>query len=127
MEAQISGSQRKVVRYEVRPLRSIHGDSGIPLSDGTTLGFQVTRSWSAPAGVYIERMFLIDPDSREVLYEGPARETAIWGLQGTTQLSDEVTAELPLAPGRYAVVFALDSASGGEFEVEAHEVSTTTV
>ena len=94
------------------------------MKDGTTLPFKVTRSWSAPAGVYIEQMFLIDPKSREVLYEGRARETAIWGLQGTTERTDEIDTNLNLQPGTYALVFALDSVEGGRFEVDAHEVST---
>lgn len=125
MEAQVSGDQRKVVTHEVRPLRSIHGESGIPLADGRTLPFRVARAWSAPAGVYMERMFLIDPDSREVLFEGRERETAVWGLQSFTEVVDEITVSIALKPGRYAVVFALDSTKGGEFEIEAFEAQAT--
>lgn len=124
MEAQISGLQRKVVQHQVKPVSAAHGGSGIPLKDGTALPFKVTRSWSAPAGVYVEQMFLIDPKTREVLYEGRARETAIWGLQGTTEMIDEIDSNLSLQPGTYALVFALDSVEGGRFEVDAHEVST---
>lgn len=121
MEAQVSGTQRKVVTHEVRPVKSIHGGSGIPLSEGRTLPFRVTRAWSAPAGVYMERMFLIDPATREVLFEGPEREVAIWGLQSFTEVKDEITMKVQLPAGKYAVVFALDSVAGGEFEVEAFE------
>lgn len=127
MEAQVTGSQRKVVSCEVRPARLAHGRNGIAVSDGVTLPFIVSRGWSAPAGVYLEQMFLIDPQTREVLYEGPSRETAVWGLQSRTIITDEVKRKIALTPGKYAVVFALDSVAGGEFEVEAVEVAVDRV
>ncbi|MEA2498923.1 MAG: hypothetical protein QOH26_1328, partial [Actinomycetota bacterium] len=61
MEADISGSQRKVLSPSVRPAKSLYGESGIPIKDGKTLPFVVTRSWSAPEGYYAERWFLINP------------------------------------------------------------------
>ena len=122
MEADIAGAQRKVVTSAVRPRRAQHGDTGIPLRDGHTLPFVVERSWSAPAGVYVEQFFLVEPETREVLYGSEARETFIWGLQGLTELSDVVREELPLRPGTYRVVFALGGLMGGELYVEAAEV-----
>ena len=122
MEADIGGSQRKVVASEVLPARAEHGDAGIPLRKGRTLPFTVRRAWSAPAGVYVEQWFLVDPQTREVLIESPARETAIWGLQGLTELVDDVSAPEPLVPGSYLVVFALGGLMGGELSVTASEI-----
>lgn len=121
MEAQISGTQRKVMTSSVRPAKLAHGDSGIALRDGRALPFRVERSWSAPAGVYPEQWFLVRPDSREVLYEGPAVERPIWGLQGLTEVVDEVAEPFALEPGSYLVVFSLGGHMGGQLEVDAAE------
>lgn len=125
MEAQISGTQRKVMTSSVRPVKLSHGDSGIPLRDGRTLPFSVERSWSAPAGMYAEQWFLVRPDTREVLYEGPSVERAIWGLQGLTEVADDVTEPVALEPGTYLIVFSLGGYMGGQAEVEAVEVGAT--
>lgn len=122
MQAEISGSQRKVLMTSVRPMRAAHGNSGIPLRNGKTLPFVVARSWSAPAGVYKEQWYLVNPETREVLYESGTRETLIWGLQGLTELSDQVPAGLELPAGTYSVVFALGGLMGGEAEVGATEI-----
>jgi hypothetical protein len=105
----------------VRPLQRAHGDSGIPLRNDRSLPFVVARSWSAPAGVYREQWFLVDPATREVLFEGPAREAAIWGLQSLTDITDEVRAPVNLRAGTYLVVFALSGVMGGAGDVEASE------
>ncbi|MGH2754709.1 MAG: hypothetical protein ACRDLB_09755 [Actinomycetota bacterium] len=123
MEADISGSQRKVVTSEVVPTRRMLGDSGIPVRNGRTLPFRVARTWSAPAGTYLERFYIIDPRSREVLYEGPAVERSVWGLQSLTEFATDVRDPISLAPGSYAVVFSLGRMLGGEVPVEAFEVS----
>jgi hypothetical protein len=123
MQADIRGSQRKVVATEVAPLRRAHGLEGIAVRDGKTLPFSVTRSWSAPAGTYPERFYLIDPKTREVYFEGPAREVSVWGLQSLTGFTDELTEPIPLAPGSYALVFSLGGLLGGEVPVEVTEVS----
>jgi hypothetical protein len=121
VEADIAGSQRKVLSSWVRPSRSSDGTDGIALRDGRTLSFRVHRAWSAPAGVYVEQWFLVDPQTREVLHESPAVERAVWGLQGLTELTDEVRVGIPLEPGSYQIVFALGGLMGGEREVEAYE------
>jgi hypothetical protein len=124
MQADVEGLQRKVLQGAVRPLRPAYGDFGIPLEDGATLPFTVTRQWSAPAGRYLERWFLVIPGSGEVVHEGPIRsEAAVHGLQSLTEITDEILDPVPLAPGTYLVVFALGGTKGGELEVEAAEVS----
>jgi hypothetical protein len=122
VEAEISGLQRKVISSRVRPLRASLGETGIPLKEGRTLPFVITRSWSAPAGHYDEAWYLVDPSTREVLYDGGMREVRVWGLQSWTEYSDTVTAPFPLTPGDYLVVFALGGFKGGEITVTAAEV-----
>lgn len=123
MEAQITGTQRKVMASSVRPVKLSHGTSGISLKGGRTLPFRVERKWSAPAGRYPEGWYLVRPDSREVLYEGPSVERSIWGLQGLTDVGDEVTDSFALDPGKYTIVFALGGQMGGQIEVEAAEAA----
>jgi hypothetical protein len=121
MEAELAGAQRKVLVWSVMPRDATPDDSDIALQDGRTLPFVVSRSWSAPAGLYAEQWFLVEPESREVLFESEARETAIWGLQSLTELRDEVSVPLELSPGPYLCVFALGGVKGGEIEVQAAE------
>ncbi|MDQ3941454.1 MAG: hypothetical protein M3238_08900, partial [Actinomycetota bacterium] len=66
-----------------------------------------------------EQWFLVDPQTKEVLYEGPSVVRLIWGLQSLTEFTDEVAEEVVLEPGTYLVVFALGGLKGGEVEVEA--------
>ena len=119
MQADIAGLQRKVVSSDVRPLRVSAGSSGIAIKNGRTLPFVVSRSWSAPAGHYNEAWYLVDPSTREVLYESSSGEVRVWGLQSWTEFSDTVTEPIPLAPGSYLIVFALGGRQGGEMTVSA--------
>jgi hypothetical protein len=122
MEAEVSGHQRKVVSSSVAPVKRSLGDAGIPLRNGRTLPFRVTRAWNAPAGHYPESWYLVDPGSREVLFEGPTRALLVWGLQSWTEITDEVAAPIALRPGPILVVFALAGVWGGDLEIEAIEV-----
>jgi hypothetical protein len=121
MEAEVDGLQRKVMTTRVYPAKRSHGDSGIPLRNGRTLPFVVAREWSAPAGHYVESWYLVHPETREVLFEGPQREILVWGLQSLTELRDDVTEAIRLKPGGYLVVFSLGGIMGGQVEVEAVE------
>lgn len=121
MQADIEGPQRKVMASRVRPAKASHGDAGIALKDGATLPFNVRRSWSAPAGHYPERWYLVHPSTREVLYEGPERQVLIWGLQALTEVEDQITDSIALDPGTYNVVFSLGGLMGGQIDVEAYE------
>lgn len=124
MEADIAGHQRKIVRAGVRPAKAVHGEAGIALRSGHTLPFVVARTWNAPAGHYVEQWFLVHPETNEVLYQGPSRETQVWGLQGLSEFKDEVAEPIALVPGRYLVVFALGGLRGGDIEIEAAEIDT---
>ena len=119
MEADIHGAQRKVLVSSVAPLKPSHGDSGIALRGGKTLPFVLTREWSAPAGHYDETWYLVVPDTREVVYEGPRKEVSVWGLQSLTRLTDEIVEPIALTPGTYEIVFSLGNVMGGKLEVEA--------
>ena len=122
MEADIRGHQRKVIRQTAAPVKVAHGHDGIPTRNGTSLPFRLKRTWSAPAGHYVEQWYLVDPKTREVLFESNAEDVHLMGLQAPTTLTDEVTDRIRIKPGGYLIVYALDAVSGGEFEVEAVEV-----
>ena len=123
MQADVGGLQRKVVQASVHPLGRGPVETGIPLRAGATLPFAVTRQWSAPAGRYPERFFVVHPETREVVLEGPLREELqVWGLQSLTEVTDRMLDPIPLQPGLYLIVFALGGVNGGEFEAEAVDV-----
>jgi hypothetical protein len=124
--ADIDGHQRKIVAASVRPAKAAHGDHGIALRGGRTLPFVVTRGWNAPAGNYIEAWYIINPETREVLFEGPSRRASVWGLLSWTEFTDTVDDPVPLEPGSYELVFALSGLLGGRLPVEAAKVAETT-
>src|SRR5688572_958704 len=107
MEADINGPQRKTLMTRVRPVKATYGTEGISSKDGLTLPFEVYRAWSAPAGHYPEQWFLVDPKTKEVLYESRAVTRFIFGLQAPTEVTDVIEEPLELAPGTYLIVFAL--------------------
>ena len=121
-QADIDGPQRKIIRSEVRPLRASQGAAGIPLRSGRTLPFSVYRGWNAPAGYYQEAWYLVDPETREVLFEGQSQVRLIHGLPAVTDVSDEIREPFPLQPGTYKIVFALNGTQAAEVEVQAAEV-----
>jgi hypothetical protein len=120
--ADLSGPQRRVLAFKIVPAKPSQGDSGIPLRRGRTLPFVVWRQWIAPAGHYAERFYIVDKDSREIIWEGPQRHQTTWGLQGATEERTAIDDSFPLEAGNYLVVFALGGVSGGEFDVNAFEV-----
>jgi hypothetical protein len=121
VEADINGPQRKVISTTIRPVRAAHGTSGIAVRDGKTLPFEVTRAWSAPAGYYPEQWFLVDPATKEVLYERPARVELVKGLQAITEFTDRLEEPFDLAVGTYQIVFSLGRLKGGEVEIVVAE------
>lgn len=124
MEADIAGYQRKVVRSAIRPARSQYGTEGIPVRDGKTLPFRVSRGWNAPAGYYPEAFYIVTPGTGEVYYASPQVLRLIWGLPSVTDVDTEVTDPIELPPGTYTVVFALGGIKGGEASVEAFDAGT---
>lgn len=122
--ADIAGNQRKVMRSGARPARPAHGVSGIPVRDGKTLPFVVSRGWNAPAGYYPETFYLVAPDSGEVFFAGPTVTRLIWGLPSITDIETTVDEPIELPPGTYSLVFALGGMKGGEVPVEVFEAGT---
>lgn len=121
--ADIEGPQRTVLAFSVRPAKPSLGGAGIPLRAGRTLPFVVSRQWVAPAGTYTERFYVVDRESREIIFEGPELLASMFGLQAPTEETTTVDDSFSLAPGTYLLVFALGGVSGGEFEIEAFEVA----
>jgi hypothetical protein len=117
--ADIDGDQRKLLAGAVRPVRLSHGETGLPIVNGEALPFVVERKWNAPAGYYPEQWFLIDPNTREILYEGPEKRVLIIGLATWTDVSDTSPGGFSLAPGAYQIVFALGGVQGGVVDVQA--------
>jgi len=124
MEADINGPQRKILGARVRPAKAAHGTEGIAIRDGKTVPFEVTRSWSAPAGYYPEQWFLVHPQTREVLYESPAVTRRIFGLQSPTEVTEVVDEAFEIAAGAYQVVFALGGLKGGDTEVSVRPIES---
>ncbi len=117
--ADIDGHQRKIVQASVTPARRDDGDSGIALKDGRSLPFVIDRAWNAPAGIYPEQWFLVHPESREVLHEGPIHMRQVWGLLSWTEFTEQVDEPIAIEPGTYLLVFALGGIMGGQTEIEA--------
>lgn len=121
-QADIDGPQRKILRTEVRPVRPGHGATGIPVRAGRALPFIVSRGWNAPSGYYTETWYIVHPETREVLFEGPSEIRLIRGLPAITDVVDEVREGFALEPGAYKIFFVLDGELGPEIDVQAIEV-----
>lgn len=122
MQADINGPQRKVVRSSVRPERTALGTEGIPVRDGRTLPFVVSRGWNAPAGHYPEAFYIVAPGTGEVYYASPVGLPLIWGLPSVTDIETTVRDPIELPPGSYEIVFSLGGMKGGTLETEAFDV-----
>ena len=121
-QADIDGPQRKILRTEVKPVRPAHGTSGIPVRGGRALPFVVSRGWNAPSGYYTEAWYLVHPETREVLFEGPSEIRLIRGLPAITDVTDEIKDGFELQPGAYKLFFVMDGEVGAEIDVQAVEV-----
>ena len=93
-------------------------EDGIPVKAGTSSPFRVVRSWSGPAGHYIEQ-WSIRRGFRDVIYEHPAKEIEVRGMQSVTQLEDVVDSPVTLEPGDYLLVFVVEGLFMGSAEIRA--------
>lgn len=112
------------MRHGARPARSAIGHEGIPISDGKTLPFVVSRGWNAPAGYYPEAFYIVAPDTGEVYYESPTVTRLIWGLPSITDVETVVEEPIELPVGTYSLVFSLGGIKGGEATVEAFDTGS---
>ena len=83
MEADINGSQRKVLISSVAPLRRNLGDAGIPARDGKSLPFKVTREWSAPRRPLRGTLLHHRPQDQRGPVRGPGGRAVDMGPPGT--------------------------------------------
>jgi hypothetical protein len=93
-------------------------EEGIPVAGGATSPFRVVRSWSGPAGHYIEQ-WSIRRGMREVVYQHPEREIEVKGMQSVSQHEDLVTQSVTLEPGEYLLVFVVEGLFMGSVEIRA--------
>lgn len=92
-------------------------ESTIEVRDGKSLPFLVERSWSGPAGHYIEQWSL-RRGMREVVYKSQPNSVFVRGIQSLTTHTDRVEEAIPLEPGSYRLVFVVEGHFMGSVEVE---------
>lgn len=92
-------------------------ESTIEVREGKSLPFLVERSWSGPAGHYIEQWSL-RRGMREVVYKSQPNSVFVRGIQSLTTHTDRVEEAIPLEPGSYRLVFVVEGYFMGSVEVE---------
>lgn len=97
-------------------------ESGIPLAEGRTQPFKVTRGWSGPAGHYVEA-WSIRRGFHEVLYEHPPKSIDVRGMQSVTEHTDQVDQRISLKPGTYRLVFVVEGLFMGSVDIEVRAAS----
>lgn len=112
-----------LIKVRVAPADS-PWDEGIISSDGKTEPFVVERSWSGPAGHYIEQ-WSIRSGGSAVLYESEPERRFVRGLQSVSTFTDLVSEPLELAPATYQLVFIVEGRYMGsaDFEVGAKKTA----
>ena len=98
-------------------------EDGIVVSDGLTEPFIVERSWSGPAGYYLEQ-WSIRRDGKEILYEGDLKSISIRGLQSVSTFTDQVDAPIPLEAGTYQLAFVVEGRFMGFSEIRVSSKET---
>ena len=89
----------------------------IEVRGGTTLSFQVIRSWSGPAGHYNEQ-WSIRRGIQDVVYVHPAAQIRVRGMQSISEYADRVDQPLTLEPGDYELVFVVEGRFMGSAEIK---------
>lgn len=92
-------------------------EEGILLNEGKARPFVLERSWSGPAGNYIEAWALVR--GSKVLYQSAPRYIMVWGIQSLSEFRDVVSEAIDLEPGPLKIVFTIEGRFMGEFESEA--------
>ncbi|MGH2707505.1 MAG: hypothetical protein ACRDJK_04350, partial [Actinomycetota bacterium] len=91
-------------------------EQGIDLADGNTRPFVVERSWSGPAGTYIEE-WSIRRDGK-VLYRRPSGYIRIRGMQSVSTYSEWIENPIALDPGAHELVFVVEGYLMGSAGIE---------
>lgn len=92
-------------------------EEGIDTVDGKTLPFILERSWSGPAGNYIER-WSIRRSMQEIIYQSDPQYIFVRGIQSITKHADRVDQPISLEPGAYRLVFVVDGYFMGAADIE---------
>lgn len=106
----------ELIRARVAPADRPWTD-GILVEGGTTLPFLVERSWSGPAGTYVEQ-WSVRQEGRGVVHESPARYITVRGMQSVTQHVERVDRPIAIEPGSYDLVFIVEGYFMGSAKVE---------
>lgn len=100
-------------------------ESGIPVLDGRTQPFRISREWSGPAGHYAEA-WSIRRGFHEVVYEHPPKEIKVRGMQSVSEHTDRVDDLLRLEPGSYLLVFVVEGLFMGSVDIEVRPAPNQT-
>jgi hypothetical protein len=110
-----------LVRTSVAPVDNPF-EERISSRGGRTLPFKVLRSWSGPAGTYIEQ-WSIRRGGAEVLYRHSAQLITVRGMQSVSDFTDTVTEPIELEPGTYKLVFIVEGRFMGAVDIEVKETA----
>lgn len=105
----------ELVSARVAPADRSYRD-GILLGDGKTEPFLVERSWSGPAGNYVEQ-WSIRRGLSEVLHRPPAGLIRVRGMQSVSTVVDRVDDPVLLESGDYKLVFVVEGHFMGSADI----------
>lgn len=92
-------------------------EEGIVTVDGKTLPFLVERSWSGPAGNYVEQ-WSIRRSMGETIYQSDAKYVFVRGIQSITKHVDRVDEPIWMEPGAYRLVFVIEGFFMGSADIQ---------
>lgn len=98
-------------------------EEGILTVDGLTEPFIVERSWSGPAGYYLEQ-WSIRRSGSEIIYSGDVKSISIRGLQSISTFTDRVDTPIPLEAGTYQLAFVVEGRFMGFTEIRVSSKET---
>lgn len=92
-------------------------EEGIAIAEGKTLPFLMERSWSGPAGNYVEQ-WSIRRAMGEIIYQGEPKYVFVRGIQSATLHVDQVDEPFSMEPGTYRLVFVVEGFFMGAAEIQ---------
>lgn len=112
----------ELVKVRVTPAERTYED-GILVSEGFTQPFVVERSWSGPAGWYLEQ-WSIRRGGKEILYTSDIKSISVRGIQSVSSYTDLVEKSVPLEAGTYQLVFVIEGRFMGSVDIEVRSIDT---
>lgn len=113
----------ELVKARVAPADEPY-EEGIRLKQGRTLPFLVERSWSGPAGSYIEQ-WSIRRGGKDILFSSDPKSIWVRGPQSIRSFVDRMEEPITLEPGTYNLVFVAEGYFMGSREITASEPGTS--